>query len=49
MDDKGDFEGHRWILRDLKGKKSGLKFDQDLAGTSRDVEGSRRYFEGSRG
>ena len=42
MDDKGNFEGRQWILRDLEGKNSGLNFfDQDLAGTSRDVEGSR--------
>ena len=29
-------------MRDLEGKNSGLEFDQDLTGTSRDVEGKYR-------
>ena len=38
---KGDFKEHRWISRDLEDKHSMLEFDQDLAGTSRDVNGSQ--------
>ena len=33
---------------DLEGKNSRLKFDQDLAGTSRDVEGSRGKIQKAR-
>ena len=33
--------GRQGISGDLEGKNNEMEFDQDLAGTSRDVEGSR--------
>ena len=36
------------ILRDLENKNSELKFNQDLASTSRDIEGSHGILEGCR-
>ena len=38
---KGDFEGRRWILRNLQDKHSVLECHIELAGILRDVEGSR--------